>query len=328
MLRRSGGCGRRCEPHEDQGRCDDSGDAHVHVEKPPCLGSTATVPSHRKFRRKVGVNPYAFTMFLFTKPTQMVTPGDALPGRDARMPVPERHEVLGTPLAPPFPDGLEQAVVGDGLLLGRRARVLARTRRVHDGGRLRGRVHAEPHVRGGLLRARPATPRPCSSCSIRSRRATSEILRLFWENHDPTQGMRQGNDVGTQYRSAVYWTSDAQREAAEASRGDVPGGARARRLRRDHDRDRAGRAVLLRRGRTTSSTSRRTRTATAGSAAPAWPARWGCSRRRSAWSPALAALAIGPHGIGGVRFGVPKAAAVATLSARFGVPTKREVNPG
>ena len=74
------------------------------------------------------------------------------------------------------------------------------------------------------------------------------VLRLFWEGHDPTQGNRQGNDVGTQYRSAVYWTGDAQRDAVEASRDMYAGRARARGLRRDLDGDRRGGAVLLRRG--------------------------------------------------------------------------------
>ena len=95
-------------------------------------------------------------------------------------------------------------------------------------------------------RAAPVTPRRCSSSSTRSETSYEEILRLFWEGHDPTQGMRQGNDAGTQYRSAIYTTTDAQRAAAEASRDDVPGRAREGGLRRDHDRDRRGRAVLLR----------------------------------------------------------------------------------
>ena len=74
------------------------------------------------------------------------------------------------------------------------------------------------------------------------------MLRIFWENHDPTQGMRQGNDVGTQYRSAIYATSPEQKRAAEASRDGVPGAADGRRLRAHHDGDRRRAAVLLRRG--------------------------------------------------------------------------------
>ncbi len=95
------------------------------------------------------------------------------------------------------------------------------------------------------------------------------LLRLFWENHDPTQGMRQGNDVGTQYRSAIYWTTDAQREAAEASRATYQQElTRARATARSPPRSpRRARSTTPR--TTTSSTSPRTRTATAGSAAPA-----------------------------------------------------------
>src|SRR5579859_1465844 len=156
-------------------------------------------------------------MFLFTKPAHMVTPEDALPGRHDPMPVPDRHEVLGTPLAPPFPDGLERAVVGMGCFWGAE-RVFWRAPGV---------TTTAVGYSGGI------TPNPTYEevCSGRTGHAEAvlvvfdpkvtaydEILRLFWENHDPTQGMRQGNDAGTQYRSAVYWTSEAQREAAERSR--------------------------------------------------------------------------------------------------------------
>jgi peptide-methionine (S)-S-oxide reductase len=156
-------------------------------------------------------------MFLFSKPKAMVAPEDALPGRDATMPVPERHEVLGTPLAPPFPDGLEQAVVGMGCFWGAE-RVFWRAPGVYT---------TAVGYAGGT------TPNPTyeETCSGRTGHTEAvlvvfdpketsyeEILRLFWENHDPTQGMRQGNDVGTQYRSAIYATSDAQLAAAQASR--------------------------------------------------------------------------------------------------------------
>jgi peptide-methionine (S)-S-oxide reductase len=156
-------------------------------------------------------------MFLFTKPTQMVTADDALPGRDEAMPVPDRHEVLGTPLTPPFPEGLEQAVVGMGCFWGAE-RVFWRAPGVYT---------TAVGYAGGFT-PNPTYEEVCSGRTghteavlvVFDPKVTSyeEILRLFWENHDPTQGMRQGNDVGTQYRSAVYWADDAQRDAAEASR--------------------------------------------------------------------------------------------------------------
>jgi peptide-methionine (S)-S-oxide reductase len=156
-------------------------------------------------------------MFLFTKPTHMVTADEALPGRDEAMPVPDRHEVLGNPLTPPFPEGLEQAVVGMGCFWGAE-RVFWRAPGVYT---------TAVGYAGGFT-PNPTYEEVCSGRTghteavlvVFDPKVTSyeEILRLFWENHDPTQGMRQGNDVGTQYRSAVYWTTDAQRDAAEASR--------------------------------------------------------------------------------------------------------------
>jgi peptide-methionine (S)-S-oxide reductase len=156
-------------------------------------------------------------MFLFQKSVRQVSPEEALPGRDEPMAVPARHEVLGTPLEPPFPDGLEQAVVAMGCFWGAE-RVFWQAEGVYT---------TAVGYAGGY------TPNPTYEevCSGRTGHAEAllvvfdparisyeEVLRLFWENHDPTQGMRQGNDVGTQYRSAVYWTTDAQRELAEASK--------------------------------------------------------------------------------------------------------------
>jgi peptide-methionine (S)-S-oxide reductase len=156
-------------------------------------------------------------MFSFGKPAAMVTVDRALPGRTETVPVPARHEVLGTPLVPPFPDGLEQAIVGMGCFWGAE-RVFWQAPGVYT---------TAVGYAGGL------TPNASYEevCSGRTGHTEAvlvvfdpgltsyeEILRLFWENHDPTQGMRQGNDRGTQYRSAVYWTSEAQRKAAEASR--------------------------------------------------------------------------------------------------------------
>jgi peptide-methionine (S)-S-oxide reductase len=149
--------------------------------------------------------------------TAMVTDNDALRGRDAEIPVADRHAVLGTPLRGPFPEGLESAVVAMGCFWGAE-RVFWQAPGVYT---------TAVGYAGGF------TPNPTYEevCSGRTghteavlvvfdpaKTSYTEILRLFWENHDPTQGMRQGNDIGTQYRSAIYWTTDAQRAAAEASR--------------------------------------------------------------------------------------------------------------
>src|SRR6201997_4913986 len=156
-------------------------------------------------------------MFLFTKPTQMVTADDALPGRDEAMPVPDRHEVLGTPLTPPFPEGLEQAVVGMGCFWGAE-RVFWRAPGVYT---------TAVGYAGGFT-PNPTYEEVCSGRTghteavlvVYDPKVTSyqALLKLFWESHDPTQGMRQGNDVGTQYRSAIYTLSPQQRALAEATR--------------------------------------------------------------------------------------------------------------
>ena len=156
-------------------------------------------------------------MFLFTKPSTMVTAAEALPGRDEPMPVPDRHEVLGTPLAPPFPDGLEQAVVGMGCFWGAervfwQAPGVYTTAVGYAGGFTKNPTYEE------VCSGRPGHTEAVLVVFDPRQTSYEEILRLFWENHDPTQGMRQGNDQGTQYRSAIYTADDAQRAAAEASR--------------------------------------------------------------------------------------------------------------
>ncbi len=150
--------------------------------------------------------------------TTMVAPESALPGRDRRSPCPTRHDVLGNALQPPFPEGLQTVIVGMGCFWGAERLFWQAPGRVDHRRRLRRRPHAEPDLRGGLQRphrahrGRAGRVRPAPIEHSRS------ILRAFWEGHDPTQGMRQGNDVGTQYRSAIYWTDDAQRAPIEASR--------------------------------------------------------------------------------------------------------------
>jgi len=157
-------------------------------------------------------------MGLFSRMSpRMPTAEEALPGREQEMPVPERHEVLGTPLRPPFPEGAELALFGLGCFWGAE-RVFWQAPGV---------ISTSVGYAGGL------TPNPTYEevCSGRTGHnevvrvvfdpsATSydALLKLFWEGHDPTQGLRQGNDVGTQYRSGIYTYSDAQRSAAEASR--------------------------------------------------------------------------------------------------------------
>jgi peptide-methionine (S)-S-oxide reductase len=156
-------------------------------------------------------------MFLLGSKTKMVAREDALPGRPNPLPVPDRHEVLGTPLKPPFPDGFESIVVAMGCFWGAE-RVFWQADGVYT---------TAVGYAGGY------TPNPTYEevCSGRTGHAEvvlvvfdpakitrEQVLALFWEGHDPTQGMRQGNDVGTQYRSAIYVSSPEQRAAAEATR--------------------------------------------------------------------------------------------------------------
>jgi peptide-methionine (S)-S-oxide reductase len=161
---------------------------------------------------------YAVPMsFLFRKHTSMVDAASALPGRESPVLAGGTHAVLGTPLHPPFPPGTEQAIFALGCFWGAE-RIFWQLPGVY--------VTAVGYA-GGF------TPNPTYEevCSGRTGHAEAvlavfepqaisyeELLRRFWEGHDPTQGMRQGNDVGTQYRSAIYWTTEAQREAADASR--------------------------------------------------------------------------------------------------------------
>jgi peptide-methionine (S)-S-oxide reductase len=156
------------------------------------------------------------SLFGFHK-TAMVTKEEALPGRSGAMPVPAHHEVLGGPLRPPYPAGTEVAEFALGCFWGAE-KMFWQTPGV---------VTTAVGYEGGF------TPNPTYEevCSGRTGHAESvrvvfdpakvtysELLKVFWESHNPTQGMRQGNDVGSQYRSAIFYTSPAQKAAAEESR--------------------------------------------------------------------------------------------------------------
>jgi peptide-methionine (S)-S-oxide reductase len=147
----------------------------------------------------------------------MIDPDAALPGRDRELAVANRHAVLGTPIKPPFPDGFEQIIVGMGCFWGAE-RVFWKAPGVYT---------TAVGYAGGY------TPNPSYEevCSGRTghteavlvvfdpaKTSYDEILRLFWEGHNPTQGMRQGNDMGTQYRSAILWDTEEHHQAAQASR--------------------------------------------------------------------------------------------------------------
>jgi peptide-methionine (S)-S-oxide reductase len=146
----------------------------------------------------------------------MIEPSGALPGRSEPMRVPERHEVLGTPLQGPFPDGVQSAVFGMGCFWGAE-RIFWEA----DG------VYTTAVGYAGGITPNPTYEEVCSGRTGHSevvlvafdtaKTSYQEMLRLFWEGHDPTQGMRQGNDVGTQYRSLLMWQGDSQLAAAEAS---------------------------------------------------------------------------------------------------------------
>jgi peptide-methionine (S)-S-oxide reductase len=156
-------------------------------------------------------------MFGMREKTKMIDRDRALPGRSQEMPVADRHAVLGTPMRPPFPDGFQQLVVGMGCFWGAE-RVFWQAPGVYT---------TAVGYAGGYT-PNPSYEEVCSGSTGHTeavlvvfdpaKTSYAELLKLFWENHDPTQGMRQGNDMGTQYRSAIYWDTDEHRQAAEASR--------------------------------------------------------------------------------------------------------------
>jgi len=160
---------------------------------------------------------WVIKVFEVEKRTTLPTPGEALPGRDAKLPVPAKHHVNGHPLQPPFPEGMERALFGLGCFWGAE-RKFWETEGVY--------TTAVGYAAG-------YTPNPdyqevCSGMTGHNEVvwvvydpqlvSYEELLRVFWETHNPTQGMRQGNDRGTQYRSGIYTYTDQQKQAAIASR--------------------------------------------------------------------------------------------------------------
>ena len=184
---------------------------------------------------------------MFGKSSGIPTPSEALPGRDTRMPVPTTHFVNGHRLEPPFPDGLERAMFGMGCFWGAERKFwelpgVYTTAVGYAAGHTPNPTYRE--VCTGMTGHSEAVLVVFDPAVIRY----DDLLKTFWESHDPTQGMRQGNDVGTQYRSGIYYYSEEQRRAAEASREAFQAELTRARLRRDHDGDSSCAGVLLRRG--------------------------------------------------------------------------------
>lgn len=156
---------------------------------------------------------------MFTDKLKLPSPHEALKGRAERMPVPPRHHVLGTPLEGPFPPGTERAMFALGCFWGAERKFW----------QVPGVFTTASGYAAGLT-PNPTYREVCSGMTGHAeavlvvfdpaRVTYDDLLRVFWEGHDPTQGMRQGNDVGTQYRSGIYYCSDAQRAAAERSRDE------------------------------------------------------------------------------------------------------------
>jgi peptide-methionine (S)-S-oxide reductase len=156
---------------------------------------------------------------MFDKKLKLPTRETALPGRAERMPVPAKHDVLNTPLEPPFPEGAQRALFGLGCFWGAEKKFW----------QLPGVYTTAVGYAAGVT-PNPTYREVCSGMTGHSevvlvvfdpkRISYEDLLKTFWESHNPTQGMRQGNDVGTQYRSGIYYYDDQQRAAAERSRDE------------------------------------------------------------------------------------------------------------
>ena len=187
-------------------------------------------------------------MFTFRKKLEMPAAADALPGRPTPIPTAREHFVNGRPLKGPYPEGLAMAMFGLGCFWGAERKFWE----LGDGIYVTAAGYAGGH-----------TPNPTYEevCSGRTghnevvlvvydpkKISYERLLKAFWETHDPTQGMRQGNDIGTQYRSGIYVFSPAQRAAAEASRASYAKALAAAGMGADHHRNPRRPAVLFRRG--------------------------------------------------------------------------------
>lgn len=156
-------------------------------------------------------------MFYRTRPLDLPTREKALPGRETPLPLTNRHFVLGTPIHPPFPEGMEQAIFGMGCFWGPERVFWQRE----------GVFSTAVGYAGGIT-PNPTYEEVCSGMTGHTevvlvvfdpaKVGYDELLQMFWEGHDPTQGMRQGNDRGTQYRSAIYPLSERQHQLAAASK--------------------------------------------------------------------------------------------------------------
>jgi peptide-methionine (S)-S-oxide reductase len=156
-------------------------------------------------------------LFGFNKKLTLPTAEEALPGRSEPMPVPSQHYVNGNPLQPPYPEGMELAMFGMGCFWGAERKFWQQpgiyiTAVGYAGGLTPNPTYEE--VCSGMTGHNEVVRVVFDPATIRY----ETLLKVFWENHNPTQGMRQGNDVGTQYRSGIYVYSDSQRQQAEASR--------------------------------------------------------------------------------------------------------------
>ncbi len=155
-------------------------------------------------------------MLFKRKPAHVVGPDEALPGRERATPVPAAHFVNGHPLVPPYPDRMDVLDVGMGCFWG-----AERLFWMVDGVYVTAVGYAGGHT------PNPTYEEVCSGMTGHTEAvrivydpekvSDDALMKIFWENHDPTQGMRQGNDIGTQYRSAIYWHTDSQRQAAKTT---------------------------------------------------------------------------------------------------------------